>query len=82
MARWGRPLLRCTASVVCAEGELPVGVFTQISSEICDVRVLTDSVGRTLGLNSSAGGRPFRVRFCRHLWQVPIYRSFEFRGKL
>ena len=28
MARWGRPLLRCTASVVCAEGVLPVvGVF-------------------------------------------------------
>ena len=27
MARWGRPLLRCTVSVVCAEGELTVGVF-------------------------------------------------------
>ena len=27
MARWGRPLLRCTVSNVCAEGELTVGVF-------------------------------------------------------
>ena len=37
---------------------------------------------RFLGLNSSAVGRPFRVRLCRRLWQVPIYRSAEFRGEL
>ena len=48
----------------------------------CEVRVLTNSVERTLGMNSSAAGHPFRVRFWRQFWQVPIYRSAEFRGKL
>jgi hypothetical protein len=32
---------------------------------LCEVWVLTDSVGRTLILNSSAVGLPFRVRFCQ-----------------
>jgi len=48
----------------------------------CEVRVLTDSVGRTLGLNSSAVRRPFRVRFCRQFRITCISRSAEFRGKL
>ena len=38
---------------------------------------VTESVGRTLGLNSSAAGRPYHVRFCGQLnWPVcPVSRQ-------
>jgi hypothetical protein len=49
---------------------------------MCRGRVLTDSVGRTLGRNSSAVGRPFRVRFCRQLNPLPRSWQAEFRGEL
>ena len=57
-------------------------IYTQIFSEFCEVQVLTDSVERTLSLNSSAAGSPFRVRFCRQFRITCISRSVEFRGKL
>ena len=50
--------------------------------EICDVRVLTDSVGRTLALNSSAAGRPFHIKFCRQLIWPGFSLCVDFRGVL
>jgi len=49
---------------------------------LCRGRVLTDSVGRTLGMNSSAVRRPFRVRLRRQFQPGTFYRSVEFRGEL
>jgi hypothetical protein len=63
--------------------QISIEKISQISIEKFVQRSGFNRIGwRFLGLNSSAVGRPFFVRLCRQLWQVPIYRSAEFRGEL
>jgi hypothetical protein len=73
-----RPWVECGGSI----RKHSVPKYPNFWKEICDVRALNDSVGRTLILNSSAARRLFCVRFrqkfrrrdlksvCSVSWQV------------